>query len=91
MTLRGLQAEWLQPYVRAIDDNFDVGCTNAMIKGESARLTSAFSENLGNLKVALTLHFAWYDSCRIHLISSVTPGTPAGVASEIWSLENLLA
>jgi len=54
------------------------------------RLTNAFSKKLSNLRAALSLHFAWYNFCRVHSSLRVTPAMAAGITDEIWSLEKLL-
>jgi IS1 family transposase len=54
------------------------------------RLTNAFSKKLENLKAALSLHFAWYNFCRIHSSLRVTPAMAAGIASEVWGMESLV-
>jgi IS1 family transposase len=54
------------------------------------RLTNAFSKKLENLKAALSLHFAWYNFCRIHASLRVTPAMAAGITSEVWNLAHLL-
>jgi hypothetical protein len=54
------------------------------------RLTNAFSKKLENLKAALSLHFAWYNFCRIHSTLRVTPAMAAGVTDSVWELQNLL-
>jgi IS1 family transposase len=54
------------------------------------RLTNAFSKKLENMKAALSLHFAWYNFCRVHSTLRVTPAMAAGISSEIWPLERLL-
>ena len=41
------------------------------------RLTNAFSKKLGNMKAALSLHFAWYNFCRVHSTLRVTPAMAA--------------
>jgi IS1 family transposase len=55
------------------------------------RLTNAFSKKLENMKAALSLHFAWYNFCRVHQTLRVTPAMAAGVTETIWPLELLLA
>jgi IS1 family transposase len=55
------------------------------------RLTNAFSKKLENLKAALSLHFAWYNFCRIHSSLRVTPAMAAGVSDEIWPLDRLIS
>jgi hypothetical protein len=54
------------------------------------RLTNAFSKKLENLKAALSLHFAWYNFCRVHSTLRVTPAMAAGVTETVWPLEFLL-
>lgn len=55
------------------------------------RLTNAFSKKLDNLKAALSIHFAWYNFCRIHSSLRVTPAMAAGLAGHVWELADLLA
>jgi IS1 family transposase len=55
------------------------------------RLTNAFSKKLDNLKAALSLHFWYYNFCRIHSAIRVTPAMEAGVTNRIWRLEELVA
>ena len=54
------------------------------------RLTNAFSKKLRNHKAAVSLHFAYYNLCRIHGSLRTTPGMAAGVTSTAWSLDELL-
>jgi len=55
------------------------------------RLTNAFSKKLENLKAALSLHFAWYNFCRVHSTLRVTPAMASGVADRLWALEDLVS
>jgi len=55
------------------------------------RLTNAFSKKLENMKAALSLHFAWYNFCRVHSSLRVTPAMAAGLTETIWPIEVLLA
>ena len=54
------------------------------------RLTNAFSKKLDNMKAALSLHFAWYNFCRIHSTLRITPAMAAGITDSVWGLESLL-
>lgn len=54
------------------------------------RLTNAFSKSLRNLKDALALHFAHYNSVRIHGSLRVTPAIAADVTDRVWALDDLL-
>lgn len=48
------------------------------------RLTNAFSKKLENLQAAVDLHFAHYNSVRVHKTLRVTPAMAAGVDSRLW-------
>jgi hypothetical protein len=54
------------------------------------RLTNAFSKKLENLKAALSLHFVWYNFCRVHQTLRVTPAMAAGIVEEVWTLNRLI-
>jgi IS1 family transposase len=54
------------------------------------RLTNAFSKKLLNLKMAVALHFAYYNFCRVHSSLRVTPAMEAGITDHIWSIAELL-
>ena len=54
------------------------------------RLTNAFSKKLANLKAAPALHFAYYNSCRIHQTLRVTPAMPAGLTDRVRELRELI-
>ena len=54
------------------------------------RLTNAFSKKVENLAHAVSLHFMYYNFCRIHQSLRVTPAMEAGVSDHVWSLEELV-
>jgi len=54
------------------------------------RLTYAFSKKWANLEVAIALHMAHYNFCRIHGSLKVAPAIEAGVTDHVWSLEELI-
>ena len=54
------------------------------------RLTNAFSKKLLNLKMAVALHFAYYNFCRVHSSLRVTPAMEAGLTDHVWSIAELL-
>ncbi|MFI5089211.1 MAG: IS1 family transposase [Terriglobales bacterium] len=64
--------------------------TMRMAMRRFTRLTNAFSKKLTNLKAACALHFAHYNFVRVHSSLRVTPAMAAGIASEVWSLAQLL-
>lgn len=55
------------------------------------RLTNAFSKKIENHTAAVALHFMYYNFCRIHKTLRVTPAMEAGIASHVWSLEEMNA
>jgi hypothetical protein len=55
------------------------------------RLTNAFSKKLENLWAAVSLHFAYYNWCRIHTTLRITPAMAAGLTQRPWSVADLVA
>lgn len=55
------------------------------------RLTNGFSKKLENHVAATALHFAHYNFVRRHQTLRVSPAMAAGVASTLWSVDELLA
>jgi IS1 family transposase len=54
------------------------------------RLTNAFSKKIDNLEHAVSLHFMYYNFCRIHQTLRVTPAMAAGVTDRLWDFEDIL-
>jgi len=54
------------------------------------RLTNAFSKKLENHEAAIALHYMYYNFARVHQTLRVTPAMEAGVASHVWSLEEIV-
>ena len=63
--------------------------TLRMMNRRFTRLTNAFSKKLSHLKAAITLHFAYYNFCRVHSSLRVTPAMEAGITDHVWSLNDL--
>ena len=55
------------------------------------RLTNAFSKKVENHCHALALYFVWYNFVRIHKTLRTTPAMAAGVATTLWSMEDIAA
>lgn len=53
--------------------------------------TDGHSKKWQNHEAALALFFAYYNFCRVHSTIRTTPAVAAGLASEAWSVERLLA
>jgi len=54
------------------------------------RLTNAFSKKIENLAAAVSLHFAYYNFCRVHTTLGTTPAVAAGVTDHVWTLGDLI-
>lgn len=55
------------------------------------RLTNAFSKKVENHEHMLAIYFMYYNFCRVHSTLRVTPAMEAGLASEQWLIEDLVA
>jgi IS1 family transposase len=55
------------------------------------RLTNGFSKKVENLFCAVSLHFMYYNFCRIHQTLRVTPAMAAGVTDHVWEIKDILA
>jgi IS1 family transposase len=54
------------------------------------RLTNGFSKKVENLAAAVSLHFAYYNFCRVHSSLGTTPAVAAGVSDHTWTLAELI-
>jgi hypothetical protein len=54
------------------------------------RLTNAFSKKVENLAAAVSLHFAYYNFCRVHQSLGTSPAVAAGVADHVWTVDELI-
>jgi len=54
------------------------------------RLTNAFSKKWENHRLALALHFAHYNFCRVHRSIRCTPAMEAGIEKSVWTLKELI-
>jgi len=55
------------------------------------RLRNGFSKKWENLWAAYSLHFAFYNFCRIHSSLRVTPAMESKLTDHVWELAELLA
>ena len=55
------------------------------------RLTNAFSQKLENHKHAIAIYFIFYNYCRVHQKSRVTPAMEARLSDHVWTLEELVS
>jgi IS1 family transposase len=54
------------------------------------RLTNAFSKKIENHAHAVSLHYMFYNFCRIHKTLRVTPAMAAKVTDRLWSVEDIV-
>lgn len=54
------------------------------------RLTNAFSKKVENHAHAISLHFMYYNFCRIHQTLRVTPAMEAKVTDRLWDVEDIV-
>jgi len=54
------------------------------------RLTNAFSKKAANHLHAVSLHFMFYNFCRIHKTLRITPAMAAGVTDHVWEVGELV-
>jgi hypothetical protein len=54
------------------------------------RLTNGHSKKLENHICAISLHFMYYNFCRIHQTLRVTPAMEAKVTDRLWDIEDLV-
>jgi len=64
--------------------------TLRMMSRRFTRLTNAFSKSLKHLKAAITLHFAYYNFCRIHQTLRTTPAMAASLTNHVWTVAELI-
>jgi IS1 family transposase len=54
------------------------------------RLTNGFSKKLANHRAAIDLHYFYYNFCRIHQTTRVTPAMAEGLEHRVWSIDELV-
>jgi IS1 family transposase len=54
------------------------------------RLTNGFSKKIQNLEHAVALHFMYYNFCRIHQTTRVSPAMAAGVTNRLWDIADIV-
>lgn len=54
------------------------------------RKTNAFSKKIFNHECAISLHFMYYNFCRIHKTLRITPAMAAEITEKVWSLEYMI-
>ena len=82
------------------DPNEDEICTSHVERSNKTlrmqirrltRLTDAHSKKWANHESAMAFFLTYYNFCRVHGTIKMTPAQAAGLTTETWSLERLLA
>ena len=63
--------------------------TMRMAMRRFTRLTNAFSKKLESHMHMVALYTVWYNFVRVHKTLRVSPAMAAGVADQLWSMEDL--
>jgi IS1 family transposase len=64
--------------------------TMSMVMRRFTRLTNGFSKKLENHMHAVSLHFMFYNFCKIHKTLRVTPAMEAKLDDHVWSMEEVV-
>ncbi len=54
------------------------------------RITNGFSKKLENHMHAVSLHFMFYNFCKIHKSLRVTPAMEAGIDDHVWTMDEVV-
>ena len=57
---------------------------------DAPRLTNGFSKKVENLQHSVALHYMNYNFAKIHKTLRVTPAMEAGLATHVWSIEEIV-
>lgn len=64
--------------------------TMRMCMRRFTRLTNGFSKKIENHVYHLSLHYMYYNFCRIHKTLRVTPAMETGITDHVWNLEEVV-
>ncbi|MBN2269044.1 MAG: DDE-type integrase/transposase/recombinase [Sedimentisphaerales bacterium] len=64
--------------------------TMRMCMRRFTRLTNAFSKKIENLQATISLHFMYYNFCRIHQSLRITPAMAASVSGHLWEISEIV-
>lgn len=81
-----------RPETRGVSTSFveRQNLTMRMSMRRFTRLTNGFSKKVENLAHAVSLHFMYYNFCRIHQTLRVSPAMEAGITNHLWSIEEVI-
>lgn len=80
------------PNVRDVSTSYieRANLTMRMHMRRFTRLTNGFSKKLENHMHAVSLHFMFYNFCKIHSSLRVTPAMAAGIDDHVWGMEEVV-
>ena len=61
-----------------------------MVVRRFMRLTNRFRKKLDNHMHAVSLHFMFYNFCKIHKTLRVTPAMEAKIDDHVWTMEEVV-
>ena len=64
--------------------------TMRMCMRRFTRKTNAFSKKVENHAAAISLHFMYYNFCRLHQSLRITPAMAAGVTTRVWEISDIV-
>jgi len=64
--------------------------TMRMCMRRFTRLTNGFSKKIENHVYHLSLHYMYYNFCRVHKTLRVTPAMEAGITNHVWNLAEVI-
>ena len=64
--------------------------TTRMSMRRFTRLTNAFSKKVENLAHSVSLHFMYYNFCRIHQTLKCSPAMAVGVTDTLWEIKDII-
>ncbi len=62
----------------------------SILAASLTRLTNAFSKKLENHAAMVALYFMYYNFGRVHQTLRVPPAMEAGIASHVWSVDEIV-
>ena len=74
----------------AVLRGFKLTATSIIVSRNSGKVTNAHSKKTRNHDAMPGLCFAWYNWCRKHMTIRTTPAMATGIATEPWTLADLL-
>jgi hypothetical protein len=85
---RDEELEAARQKIRDLDERQNL--TMRMSMRRFTRLTNGFSKKVENHAAMVSLYFMYYNFARVHQTLRVTPTMEAGLASHVWTIEEIV-